>query len=79
MADRWHYVHLGIGGVARLDMPLAKRWTLFFDGIASYDYGNLGTNGEMEPYDYVWQYQLGFGVRYSKKAENKYSYIPSKR
>ena len=42
-------------------------------------YGNLGTNARMEPYNFVWQYQVAVGVRYSRKSPNKYSYIPSKR
>ena len=77
--DRWHYVDLGLGAIARIDMPVARRWSVFVDGIASLDYGNLGNNSKMEPYDIVWQYQVSVGVRYSKKAPNKYSYIPSKK
>lgn len=78
-SDRWNYIDLGVGGLAGLELPLTKRWTILIDGIASYDYGNFGTNKNLEPYSYVWQYQLSFGIRYSKAGENKYSYIDSKR
>lgn len=77
--DRWHYVDLGLGTMARVNMPVARRWSVFVDGLFSLDYGNLGTNRRMEPYDVVWQYQLSVGFRYSKRAPNKYSYIPSRR
>ena len=79
MGDRWNYIDLGIGGMAGVEMPIARRWTLKINGYLSFDYGNFGTNRDMEPYDYVWQYQLDLGIRYSKKAPNRYSYIPSKR
>lgn len=75
MGDRWNYISLGVAGLAGVELPLSKRWTILVNGNASFDFGNLGTNREMEPYDSVWQYQLDFGVRYSRKAENKYSYI----
>lgn len=78
-ADRWNYIHLGIGALAGIELPIAWHWTILIDGIASLDYGNLGTNYALEPFDYVWQYQVSVGVRYSKKGENRYSYIPSKK
>lgn len=75
MGDRWNYINLGLGGFASAELPVAKRWTVLLNGYASWDYGNLGSNRDMEPYNYVWQYQLDLGVRYSKRASNKYSYI----
>lgn len=78
MGDRWNYMNLGIGGFAAAELPLSRRWTVVLNGYASLDYGNLGTNRDMEPYDHVWQYQLDIGARYSRKAENKYSYIKRK-
>ena len=77
--DRWHYHNLGLGAFARINMPVSRRWSMFVDGYFSLDYGNLGNNARMEPYNFVWQYQVAVGVRYSKKSPNKYSYIPSKR
>lgn len=79
MGDRWNYVNLGAGGVATVELPLARRWTILLNGYASIDYGNFGTNRNMEPYNYVWQYQLDIGVRYSRRAENQYSYIKSRK
>lgn len=77
-SDRWHYVHLGIGGMLGVQMPLARRWTLLLNGMASLDNANLGSNKKMEVYDIAWQYQASFGFRYSKRAPNVKSYIPTK-
>ena len=61
--------------MAGCELPIAKRWTILVNGFASLDYGNFGTNKNIEPLNYVWQYQLDLGFRYSKKATNSYSYI----
>jgi hypothetical protein len=74
-ADRWNYVNVGIGGLAGLELPLTRGWTFMVNGIASLDDGNLGTNSTMEPYNFVYQYQLDLGVRYSKKNSNPKPYI----
>jgi hypothetical protein len=68
--DRWNYLHLGAAALAGIELPLTTRWTIYLDGLASLDYGNLGNNRTMEPYDIVYQYQLGLGLRYSKKNPN---------
>ncbi len=75
MNDRFHYVDFGIRGQVGVELPLTKGWTILTDGNISLDYGNLGSNKNMEPYDIVYQYQLSLGVRYSRKDKNKYSYI----
>jgi hypothetical protein len=74
-ADRWNYFDVGIAGLAGLELPILKHWTLLVNGIASLDNGNLGTNRNMEPFDIVYQYQIDLGVRYSRRAPNRYSYI----
>lgn len=79
MGDRWNYINLGIGALAGMELPVARRWTMLINGYMSIDYGNFGTNRHLEPYDLVWQYQLDIGVRYSRRALNQYSYIPSRR
>ncbi len=73
--DRFNYVHLGGAILANMELPIAKHWTIKFDGIASLDYANLGSNKNIENYDVCWQYQLDLGFRYSKKAKNKYNYL----
>ncbi|MDR0720718.1 MAG: hypothetical protein LBF78_13865 [Treponema sp.] len=73
--DRWNYLNMGIGGLAGMELPISRRWTIFIDGIASFDNGNFGTNRDMEPFDIVYQYQLALGVRYSKRLPNQYPYI----
>jgi hypothetical protein len=74
-ADRWNFVNLGLGGLVGLELPIAKHWTILLNGMASIDYGNLGTNRTMEPFDIVYQYQIDVGVRFSKRNPNKFSYI----
>lgn len=74
-SDRFHYVHLGGGVLANIELPIAKYWTIKIDGIASYDYANLGSNKNIENYNACWQYQLDLGFRYSRKAKNKYNYL----
>jgi len=74
-SDRWHYIHLGGGILGGLELPVARRWKVFLDGIITFDNANFGTNKDMEPYDIAYQYQIGVGFRYSKKLENEFPYI----
>lgn len=78
-SDRWNFIYLGVSGLAGIELPIAKRWTILINGIASYDFANFGGNKRMEPIDHSWNYQLDLGVRYSRKAENKYSYIQKRK
>lgn len=78
LTDTYHLIDLGIGALLGAELPLARRWTILINGIASFDYANLGTNSAMSPIDICYQYQLDLGVRYSKKGENKFSYITSR-
>jgi hypothetical protein len=77
-SDRWNYLNLGVAGLTRVELPLTGNWTILLNGMASLDNGNLGANRRMEPFDIVYQYQVDFGVRYSKKLSNAYSYIPGR-
>ncbi|WP_428768243.1 hypothetical protein V1L52_07000 [Treponema sp. HNW] len=77
-SDSWNYIHLGIGSMAGVEFPISRHWTLMVNGFLSLDYGNLGTNAKMQPYDIVYQYQLDMGVRYSKKSPNNRPYIKSR-
>jgi hypothetical protein len=74
-SDDWNYVHFGGGGLGGVELPLTSKWTIFLNGIATLDYGNLGSNRHLEPFDVVWQYQIDFGVRYSKRLPNRYPYL----
>jgi len=69
-SDRWNYLNMGAAAFLGMELPVARRWTLIANGIASLDNGNLGGNRHMEPMDITYQYQVDFGVRYSKKMEN---------
>ena len=79
LTDDWHYIQAGVIGMLGVELPIAKRWTILANGLASFDYANLGSNRDMFPIDWAWTYQVSLGVRYSKKKENKYSYIGSKK
>jgi hypothetical protein len=74
-SDRWNYINLGIAGRAGLEVPLFEKWTVLLNGVFSFDYGNLGSNAVMEPYDIVYQYQIDFGIRYSKRQANTQPYV----
>ena len=69
-SDRWNYCNIGFALGIGADIALGGEWSLLFDGFASIDNGNLGSNKQMEPYDITYQYQAGIGVRYirTKKA-----------
>jgi hypothetical protein len=77
-SDRWNYFDLGIAGLLGIELPLSAGWTILINGYASLDNGNLGTNRKMEPFDIAFQYQLDFGVRYSKRSRNTTALIPAK-
>lgn len=79
LTDDWHFIQAGVIGMLGVELPIAKRWTILANGLASFDYANLGSNRDMFPVDWAWTYQVSLGVRYSKKLENKYSYIGSKK
>jgi hypothetical protein len=77
--ERWNYLHLGAAALAGIELPVTRRWTLYLEGLASLDYGNLGNNRSMEPYDVVYQYQIGAGLRYSKRSPNTRPWIGPRR
>jgi hypothetical protein len=69
-SDRGNYFNMGASALAGAALPLTPGWTLLVDGAASLDNGNLGSNRAMEPFNTVFQYQIGLGCRYSKKMTN---------
>lgn len=74
-SDRFIYSNIGVTGIVGLELPLARRWGIFLNGQASYDWGNFGSNKVLEEYDHVWQYQVSVGVRYTKRGRYDRSYI----
>ncbi len=79
MTDEYNFLYFGLGLLAEINLPVAKSWTVIANGMFSLDYANLGSNRNIQPFDYSWNYQLDVGFRYSKKSVNKYSYIDSKK
>lgn len=75
LSDEYHHVELGGGVLLGVEFPLARRWTILVNGLASLDYGNFGSNRDIQPYNLVYNYQLELGVRYSKKKPHQYSYL----
>lgn len=73
--DKWKYWNLGPGIKLDAEFPLSPRWTIVLGGMFSWDNGNLGSNRGFRDFDYVWEYQCNFGVRYSKHQQNKKSYL----
>ena len=79
LTDEFYLHYLGVEMMAGIDLPLAHHWSLLLNGAFTVDYPNLGTNRLIQPYDYAWQYQISFGVRYSKRGRNDFAYIESRR
>ena len=79
LTDEYHMVYFGMALMLTSEFPLAKHWTLFADGMFTLDYPNFGTNRIVQPFDYAWQYHLDVGFRYSKRGENSFSYIDSRK
>ena len=75
LTDEYYINCLGGAFFAGVELPLAKRWTILTDGTVTVDYPNLGTNRLVQPFDLAWQYNVSVGVQYSKRGENKYSYL----
>jgi len=75
-SDRWNYFNMGVAAFVGIEVPVARNWTVLFNGYASLDSGNLGANRIMEPFDITYQYQIDIGVRYSKKLENRTFIFP---
>lgn len=75
LSDEYHHVELGGAVLLGIELPIARRWTIISNGLASLDYGNLGSNKYIQPYNIVYNYQVELGVRYSRKKPHKYSYI----
>lgn len=75
LSDEYHHVELGIGTLLGVELPIAKRWTILTNGLFSLDYGNLGSNKDIQPYNLVYNFQVELGMRYSRKKPHKYSYI----
>jgi hypothetical protein len=78
-SERWNYWELGAAAFVGMELPISQGWTLICNGFASLDYGNLGDNRKMEPFDIAYQYQVDIGVRYSKKMINRTSLFPGKK
>ena len=79
LTDEYHMVYFGIAFLLGAELPLSKYWTILTDGFLTVDYANLGSNRKIQPFDYSWQYRLNVGIRYSKRDENQFSYINSRK
>ena len=75
LSDEYHHFEFGGGALLGVELPLARRWTILMNGLASLDYGNLGSNKHIQPYNLVYNFQFELGFRYSKKKQNEYSYL----
>jgi len=69
-SDRWNYLNMGFAATAGIELAITPGWSFMINGIASIDNGNLGANGNMEPFDITYQYQTGIGIRYSKNKRS---------
>lgn len=70
LSDEYHYNYVGAGGILGMEFLVTKRWTVLLDGTFIWDNANVGSNKNVQPYDYSWQWGTSIGVRYSRKREN---------
>lgn len=75
LSDEYHHMDLGGAVLLGVELPVATYWTIINNGMLSVDYGNLGSNHYIEPYNMVWNYQIELGVRFSIRDANEYAYI----
>ena len=66
---------LGVLGWWMLAVVRGKSVNTIWFVVTAICYGNIGSNRAIAPYDFVWQYQLELGCRYSKRKQNRYTYI----
>ena len=78
-SDRWNYLNLGAAAFLGVEVPIAEKWTILVNGIASFDSGNLGGNRFMEHINITYQYQVDVGIRYSKRNLNRTYIFPRKK
>jgi len=78
LSDEYHHLEAGGAVLIGIELPVATYWTIINNGMLSLDYGNLGSNRVIQPYDLVWNYQIELGVRFSLKGANTYAYIRQK-
>ena len=78
LSDEYHHVEAGGAVMLGIELPVATYWTIINNGIVSVDYGNLGSNRIIQPYDMVWNYQIELGVRFSLRGAHEYAYIHQK-
>ena len=79
LSDEYHLNYIGPGLNLDIGVPLSPRWTVIAGGGFSYNNANLGTNRLIQPFDLSWQWQVNFGVRYSKHYQNSWSIIKKKQ
>lgn len=75
LSDKYHHCDLGIGGMVGLEFPFTKKFSLLLNGTVTYDYGNLGSNSKVQPFNHVWSYSADLGFRISKRGPNKFYYF----
>jgi len=71
LSDEYHLNYAGIGAIAGTEFPVTEKWTVLLDGTFTWDYANLGSNRNVQPFDYSWQWGATLGLRYSKKFPNR--------
>lgn len=70
LSDEYHYSYVGGGVILGMEFPVHKSFTILLDGTFTWDSANFGTNKNVQPYDYSWQWQSSLGVRYHPKHPN---------
>ena len=75
LTDEWHMHYVGLGLTVGFELPLSPGWTIVNNNFVSLDNPNLGKNKNIQKFDGCYSYHINFGVRYSCRVRNEYSYI----
>lgn len=70
LSDEYHLNYAGLGTILGTEFPVSEKWTVMLNGSFTYDYANIGSNRNVQPFDYSWQWGASLGIRYSKRIKN---------
>lgn len=78
LSDKYHHFDLGAGIFVGFEFPVTRKFSVLLNGEFAYDFGNLGTNGRMQPFNPVFSYSADLGFRITTRGANKFHYIKNK-
>lgn len=75
LSDKYHHCDLGIGAFAGVEFPVMRKFSVLLNAEFTYDFGNLGSNANVQPFNHVFSYNVQLGFRLSNRGANTFYYI----